>query len=319
LKQIAAHYEIGSLAAPGRDERQVYCYEVTPREVTTHASGRVRLSVGFADVRSRITEECAELSFGVIHFGDHNLNAGVRDFQGEERFHRMAKEISAPFDEADLPEVLRILDQHFNGVRYSLRSLVGDEQKRIINAILDSTMEEAETSFRNVYEHHAPLMRFLGENGLPIPQVLRTTAEFVMQATLRRAFESDFIDLDEARLLLNQAQRLNLHLDTAGLGYVLANSITRLIQELAAEPGNTGLMQKAIAILDMVKELSFPVDLWRAQNIYFEMLREGEPRSAGGEDEESRQRIRLFRELGDRLWLRLRPSSSERAPAQQAA
>ncbi|HEY0563957.1 MAG TPA: DUF3536 domain-containing protein [Terriglobales bacterium] len=303
LKQIAAHYAIRSLVAGGRDDRKVYSYQVEPREVHGLSSGRVGFAAGVANVQSCITQEQADLSYGVIHFGDHNVNAGVRDFGGMQNFNSLVHDLSVAFNQADLPSVVRLLDQHFQGVTYSLKSLVGDEQKRIINAILNTTMVDAEASFRNVYENHAQLMRFLAENHLPMPAALRTTATFILEARLRRSFEQDFIDLDEIRGLIQQARQLQLNLDTAGLGYNAAESVTRLMGTLTREPENTGLMQKLISVLDLVREMSFPVDLWRAQNIYFELLHNVEPRFQ--KETEANDWIRTFRELGDRLKLRM--------------
>ncbi len=80
--------------------------------------------------------------------------------------------ITEAFNHADLPGVIRLLNTEFDGVTYSLRSLVGDDQKRIIDAILASTMNDAEANFRNIFENHASLMRFLAENQLPVPEAL---------------------------------------------------------------------------------------------------------------------------------------------------
>lgn len=303
LKQIAAHYAIRTLVGLGEHEKQVYCYEVEPVKVETLVSGRVRVGAGVANVRSRITQQCSELSYGVVHFGDHNINAGVRDFSGDERFAALVHDITEAFNHADLPEVIRLLNTEFDGVTYSLRSLVGDDQKRIIDAILASTMDDAEANFRNIFENHASLIRFLAENQLPVPEALSTTAQFVLNARLRRKFATDFVDLDEIRLLLQQATQMHLQLDQTGLGYTLANSITRLMQSLAKEPENTGLMQKLIGVLDLTRELSFTIDLWRPQNIYYEMLRNVEPRFEGAGQEEAW--VALFQQLGDRLWLRV--------------
>jgi alpha-amylase/alpha-mannosidase (GH57 family) len=303
LKQIVAHHAIRSMVKAGQENGHVYCYEVQPVEVCQFASGRVGLAAGVVKVCSRITQEQEVLSYGVIHFGDHNINAGVREFRGEQSFQTLLNDLTSSFNQADLPTVIRLLDQHFNGVTYSLKSLVGDEQKRILNAILNSTMQEAEASFQIVYEHHASLIRYLAEQQLPLPDALRTTAQFVVDASLRRALESDFINLDQVRMLVQETRQLHLSLDQAGVGYALANSITRLMQALREEPENTGLMQKLIEVLNLVRQLGIPVDLWRPQNLYYEMLRHVEPKFRS--DTEAQEWGELFRELGDKLRMRL--------------
>ncbi|MBV9669520.1 MAG: DUF3536 domain-containing protein, partial [Acidobacteriales bacterium] len=303
LKQIAAHYAIRSLVRNTRDERRVYCYEIDPKEVRPLSSGRVGVSAGRVDVRSRITQECADLEFGVIHFGDHNLSAGVRNFDDPQKLEGLVRDLTQSFNHADLTNAIRVLDQHFQGSTYSLKSLVGDDQKQIISAILENTMAEAEASFRGVYEHHAALLRFLTENNLPVPAPLRATAEYVVTASLRKAFESDFVELDTIRSFVHQARQLHLNLDNTTLGYDLANAITRLMQTLSEQPENTGLIAKLVGILKLVRELNFPVDLWRTQNIYYDMLRNVEPHFANFDQE--RGWVSCFRELGESLMLRV--------------
>ncbi len=92
-------------------------------------------------------------------------------------------------------------------------------------------------------------------------------------------------------------------LDQTGLGYALGNSLTRLMQALSKRTGEHRADAEAHRVLDLTRELSFTIDLWRPQNIYYEMLRNVEPRfEVAGQEEEW---VKLFQQLGDRLWLRV--------------
>ena len=71
------------------------------------ASGRARLALGQALVRSLVTGEAAEVAYGVLHLGDHNLSGGAARFPGEAEYAAMLDEIAAPFQRADLTETLR--------------------------------------------------------------------------------------------------------------------------------------------------------------------------------------------------------------------
>src|SRR5207302_3039813 len=114
-------------------EGRIYCYNVNVVEVQRSESGRQGLELGHVDLCSRITQESAEFTYGVLHFGDHNINAGVRHFQGEDAYHNSGNEISQSFNHADLAESLRLLDKHFGGAEYTLKSLFRDEQRRIVS------------------------------------------------------------------------------------------------------------------------------------------------------------------------------------------
>ena len=40
----------------------------------------------------------------------------------------------------------------------------------VLRHILDSTLDEAETAFRQIHEHHAALIHFLGDLDVPLPE-----------------------------------------------------------------------------------------------------------------------------------------------------
>jgi hypothetical protein len=79
-------------------------------------------------------------------------------------------------------------------VDYSLTSLFRDEQRRIVQLILNSTLWDIESSLTTIYEDHASLLHYLSQAGLPKPPALTLAAGFAINAGLRRALESDPID-----------------------------------------------------------------------------------------------------------------------------
>ncbi|MGC2324294.1 MAG: DUF3536 domain-containing protein [Terriglobales bacterium] len=321
LLKVGAHYIISSLFDPYGQHSSVYCYTVDRDDYRVFESGRARLAVGNGRVCSRITQECANLTFGALHLGDHNVNAGTRYFRGQEDHDGLVKEVSEAFLSGDVPTTLRVLDRQFVGVTYSLKSLFRDEQRRIVSTILDSTLAEAEGSFRQLYERHAPLMRFLGELGTQPPPVLQLTAEFVLNGSLRRAFEEEDLDLDRIRTLLEAAQREHVRLDGAGLSYALRASLDLMMQSFQAEPAAPERLERMEAVIQMVRGLPFEVNLWRIQNIYYQMLQRVRPEFQARKDEEARTWLSHFDRLGEKLGISVpepQPSTPSEAPVPAA-
>ena len=95
------------------------------------------------------------------------------------------------FSRADIPGCHPAFDRGFGTDTYSLKSLFRDEQRNTLSRILISTLEEAEAVYRQLYEHHAPLMRFLIDLKTPLPKAFQTTAEYALNSHLRRAFPTD--------------------------------------------------------------------------------------------------------------------------------
>src|SRR5581483_45072 len=213
LVKVGAHYVISSLFERYGDKTSVYCYTVERQDYRLLESGRTRLALGRANICSQITRECADVTFGALHFGDHSLNSGVRPFQGQPAYDGLVEESTKAFLSADLPQTLRLLDKQFDGITFSLKSLFRDEQRKILGIIMDTTLAGISSSLRQIYEEHAPLMRFLSEFNAPMPRVLHMTAEFVVNSSLRRAFEEQDLDLDRIRTLLDVATRERIALE----------------------------------------------------------------------------------------------------------
>jgi len=270
LEQVAAHYAISSIFETGAAK---YCYTVTPADYRTLNSGKMQLADGQAEVCSTITQECGRFTFAVLHLGDHNLSAGVRPYGGEEHYSQTVQDLSQSFSHADIPAILRLLDQHFGGALYSLKSLFRDEQRRILDHILESMMRETEASLRSIYEHHGPLMRFLSDANYPRPTVLKVAAEFVLNASLRCQFRAEFLDLREVKKLLNEAKEEAVQLDSAGLSYLMQRKLNGLMRQLQRHPENLELLRKIVFLLDILKDLPFAVNLWKVENLYYQMSR----------------------------------------------
>ncbi|MEW6540062.1 MAG: DUF3536 domain-containing protein [Bacillota bacterium] len=307
LPQVGAHYAISSLFEDYAPHSRIYCYRVERLDHNSLSSGRIRLTVGQARVTSEVTRESTALSYGVLHFGDHNLNAGVRAYRDEDAYRTMVQAVTTAFEGGSIPEVIRRLDRYFEGIPYSLKLLFPDEQRKILEQILAPTLADLEANYRHIYEHHASLMRFLGALGIPQPKALRTAAEFVLNTDLRRAFADEEFSLKRIAVLLDQAADCAVPLDSAGLDYVLEQTVERMAGRLQAEPHDLDTLTGLNAAVGLARSLPFTVDLWKVQNIYYELLQrvygEFERRAAAGDD-----RARVWNEhfsaLGDKLRMR---------------
>ena len=305
LPKVGAHYVISSLFDPYGEHSSLYCYTVDREDYRLFESGRARLAVAHGRVCSRVTQECLHLTFGALHLGDHNLNAGTRQFKDQQDYEALVREVSETFVSGDLPAALRALDHQFAGVTYSLKSLFRDEQRRIVSTILDSTLGEVENSFRQLYEQHAPLMRFLGELGTPLPKVLHMTAEFVLNGSLRRAFEEEDLDLERTRALLEAAQREHVTLDGAGLSYALRHTIELMMQRFEAHPEALQHLERLEAAVNLARSLPFEVNLWKVQNRYYDMLQQVRPEFQARGGDQARLWLACFDSLGEKLSIRV--------------
>jgi alpha-amylase/alpha-mannosidase (GH57 family) len=308
LTKVAAHYAISSLFEEYGEQARIYCYHVDAQNYQKADCGKARTAVGRAKVTSTITQESRVLSFGVIHFGDHNLNAGVREYQGEAPYQAMLQEMTRTCAAADFPGVIRLLDKHFGTSTYSLKSLFRDEQQQVLDRVLESTLSEVETAYRQVYQSHYPLMRFLTDLGIPLPGSLQSAAEFILNADLRRAVAAATPDAEAIKKLVEDARRWQVPLDAGGLGHVFRQTLENKMLDFANQREDAALMNQMIAMIELVQSLPFKTDLRVVQNLYYRMLKniyaDFQKRVKKG-DPAAKDWVAQFVRLGEKLAIRV--------------
>ncbi|OAT80785.1 DUF3536 domain-containing protein [Desulfotomaculum copahuensis] len=238
LPKVGAHYAISSLFNDYGEKTQIFCYNIDRLSNQMLEAGTTKLAVGQARVTSEITLESATIDYGVIYFGYHNISGGVREFDGGEEYRKMEQEAAAAFNRAVFPEVIRLLSQYFkNGVIYSLKQLFRDQQRKIMDRILDSTLAEVAEDYRKIHDRNASLMLFLKEMNIPLPHALVCAADFYLNTSLRKTIARDPENMELIDNLLKEADTLGIKLENEGLGYVLEKSLQKEALQLQADPG----------------------------------------------------------------------------------
>jgi len=303
LTKVAAHYAVSSLFKDYGKEAKVYCYFIDVEDSQSSELGRAKLAVGRVKVASQATQESAVLSYGVLHLGNHNLNAGIREYRGEEAYRAMVQEVTQTFSGADFPEVIRLLDKHFGTSTYSLKSLFRDEQRKVIDSILGSTLSEIEAAFRQLYEQHYPPMRFLTDMGNPLPRAFHSAAEFILNTDLRRALSGETLDVERIKGLLEETRAWNVELDTEGLSYLLQQTLRGMMAGFVSNPDDIFLLNSLVAAVELAWSTPFAVDLWKVQNLYYEMLQTTYPEYRK-RTKADREWLTQFASLGEKLSIR---------------
>jgi alpha-amylase/alpha-mannosidase (GH57 family) len=278
LPQVAAHYAVASIFESYGDRTRISCYRVERHKQRIFEAGRAKLAVGLVTVTSEITREHARLCYGMLHFGDHNFSGGVCPCRSDGEFSALETDLSTSFLRGDFPEAIRFIDTYFGGVAYSLVSLFLDEQRKILNLVIQENLADAEAVYSQLYENHAPLMRFLQMLKMPLPKAFQAAAVVAVNGRLRDAFSSPTLDVDYIHRLLEQAEAADIELDGEALGFTLRNTINRLAADWYTEPEEPARLQILQQAVDLARSLPFWVDLWKAQNVYYEILQNTYPR-----------------------------------------
>jgi len=307
-ERVGAHYAVSCLFDNYPEQMKLYCFTSKREDYQVFTAGAAKMAVGRVRLTSDVTWETGVLSFGVLHMGDHNVNGGVRKFLGDEAYRDLTREAVEPFQRADFAEVIRLMDRRFGESNYSVRSLFRDEQRKILDVILASTLREAETLYRQIYEYRAPMMRFLTSLHIPLPKAFQAAAEFVLNGYLRRALIQEEIDTERVKSLFETAKFEGVPLDYATLEFSYRHNIEQMTARLIADPTEPGL-QRLDAAVSLLQHVPFGVDLWKIQNAYYGLLKNAYPNMREKQergDPLAQAWVRLFEALGQKLSIRHR-------------
>jgi alpha-amylase/alpha-mannosidase (GH57 family) len=271
-EKVAGHYAVSGLFESYGDQTKIYCYSVMREDYEVETDGCMRLAIGRARVRSEITTGEKRLSFAVLHLGDHNITGGVREFQEETGFRDLHDRLKGAFDQADTAEVIRILDEQFHASTFSIRSLFRDEQRRIINLILQDTLSSATGSIRGMYQSQAPLIRFLTALNVPVPDAFVSVAGIALNGQLQQALERPDIDPAAVQAFIREAELNRVKLDATTLEYTIRKRLEAQAALFEQKPDDLEALKKLHTLLDLAGSLPFPVGLATVQELSFARL-----------------------------------------------
>ena len=272
LSKLAAHYAISSLFEEYPERANIYAYSVEKKDYRVRHSGKMRMAIGKARFTSEITQESEILMFGVLHFGDHNLEGGVAKFVSDEPYRELAKVMRDAFSRADLPEAIHRLEQGFGNQTYSLRNLFKDEQRKVMSEILKPVLDHVEISNRELYQSEGPMLRFMRECNIPIPRELTTAAEPSLNSLLRQAVSNAKLDLEQIQNLLEDVRILDVPLDRAGIEITLRRNLERKADAFLSEPRDLAALQDLEKSVATAKSLPLQLVLWSVQNRCYELI-----------------------------------------------
>lgn len=305
--RVAAHYAVSSLFQTYQPQTRIFAYQIDQDDFQSLEAGRVKLVVGRARFRSEIVGEAASYAFAAIHFGDHNVNCGVRRFVDLEGYQEVVRRLQQAFDHVDYPQIIRLMDRDFGESSYSLASLFRDEQRKVLKQVLRSSLAETASTYAKLYEQQLPLMRFLTRLGVPLPKAFLTAAEFLFNTDLRWALADDDPDFDHIHRLVADAATWNVELDTSQLGYRFTKFLARMGERWREQPENQEVLDMLVKAVGLAREMPFPVNLWKVQNVYYGLAVQVFPemeRRAEQADEAAEIWLPPFAKLGELLQVR---------------
>lgn len=297
MLRVGAHYAVATLFEDYPTEIQLYSFRATSDFRDYHEAGRQKLVIGRALIKSIITWEEIDVSYAVLHLGDHQLFGGARSYMGAEAINELKSSLEEAFDKGRTYEMLNLMDKNFGDHNYSFWYLFRDDQKKIMERVMADNLKGAEGVLYQLYESNYPLLQVYGELGMAIPRQLKQPVDLAVNTKLINILKDEEIKLKDLEMLLESAQRISVDLEMLTLDYIANEKVGKLLLSLEENPDDRDLLEYIIKLLKLLKEGGVAPEYLEAQNSAFRIRQSSYAHLCKLDDEDSRHWCEMFDEL----------------------
>ena len=262
------------------------------------------MMTGIISLRSEITGNEKTYEFAVFRLGVYEFMGGVREYSNDEQYGLMRNRLRYALKEPDAPRLISTMAKEFGTATYSLWHLFKDAQREILFSLLNSTLMDLESSFRQIFRQHITLIHAMKEMQIPVPVVIENPVWYIINRDLNEALLEKEMNLKKIHLLVNEMVHGQFAPDRSILDFTASNAIALRMKTLVAKPDAIDILKDTRELFLILAPLALNYDLWQCQNDYFYTGRkqlESMQNRAAGNDPVAAQWISLFQELG--IWL----------------
>jgi hypothetical protein len=265
------HFAVASMFEENPSELDLFNYTAEPETLEIIEGGTQKLAIGNITIRSKLTYAENNYCFAVLYLGQQHIIGNINGEMNKSTFDEMHLRVAEAFRNANLGEVIGILQEYFGPEKFTLSSLFTDEKTKIIRAIMDNSLAMADTNFRNVFNDNYQLITGLQEAGLTIPDAWRNIAAYVLYSDLLHFFDHDNLeDIRVLRRIGNDLSNWSLKLsDEDAINHAIGERIYWEIAELQKETATLKRLQWLNEVLEEVQKMNLKPDIWRSQNLFY--------------------------------------------------
>jgi hypothetical protein len=127
------------------------------------------------------------------------------------------------------------------------------------------TLNDAETAYRRLYNFNAPMIRFLKDADIPVPQSLSIAVNLVVNADLRRTLAQEKFNPAVIASLLKEAELTGTALNTDILGHTLKHRLEQMTKRFFDNPVEFELLENLNEAVMTLNTLPFHVNIFKIQ------------------------------------------------------
>jgi len=311
LAKIGAQHTILTLfsgqqaAAVSTAQKDSCCFKVTDEELERREAGKFRLTVSRSKIQSEITLDEETFGCAAVWLGDHNVSCGVKRNMPEEIYRSMLKEMIESFEKGQINETIQLLPKHFEESNYSLKDMFKDDQRRILDVILEGAVKKAIELYEIIYKDNSALLRFMNETRLPKPKPFQAAAEIMLSADIRYILASEDVDVESFARMVSDAKSLSIELDYELIALKASERVAEELARSMESPHDVKRLENIDKLVKVFNELPVRLNLWQSQNIAFKIAEKIYKPMKEKADKKSRAWVAAFERVCESIGIRL--------------
>ncbi len=302
LTRVAMHYAVASLFEKNPQGLELFNYKAESEIFERINAGNQILSLGRTTVKSKITHSEKDFSFAVLYMGQQHIIGNISIDMDWPVFVEMSDKIITAFKNSDLGTVIGIMQSFFDSEKFTIWHLFREEKHKIIREITETSFQNVESDFRDIYYDNYQLMASMQQSGIALPEAYLTAVKYILNLDLQQFFSLENLKVKELKRLLGELDKWNVVLDDkASFNLAAGERIFEEISTLAVHSESITKIQLLNDILEVLSGLNLKIDVWKSQNGYFSLLKEFK---SGKLEYPSLEWLNAFTRLGDLLTVR---------------
>lgn len=276
LYKVSMQHAVYSLFEELPENIEVLNYKTDGGVLYKYEAGQIIMSVGKVAVRSKITHAKANYSFAILYLGQHHFIGNTSNTIDDETFEEMHQKMKMAFYKSQVVEAINIMNhpRYLSRGTFTFWDLLKEEQRKVLRNIAQAGIEQAESSYHNIYDSNYQLMNVLRIADLEVPRLFRKNLEVVINSDLRAIFRRENINLRRLEELVKEIRQWKVDLDKKVIGYEASNKIYEMICNLKNIDTELKALEAIQNTLAFLQEIDIKLDLWKIQNEYFKLGRQ---------------------------------------------
>jgi len=278
-QRVVAHLALVELLERGAAPGPLGGFDVEHAEHYDGDRGATAFCAGRVVVVHRRTGRRAEHVYAALHLGGLEVLGAMRPADrardaGAFTLVRETFESGSP-----VSGLVRLVSEAFGPTEFDLGWALPDAAEQILEGAAGALTERFAESFEHLYEDNRDMIMTLAAAGYALPRALRAPAEIA----LARRFEGevaaqegswDPVAYRSAVEVVRLAHDNRLSIDTPGALETMQRIILDAVERAVAEPDDEAV-DRALALIDLARELQLYPDVDVAQELVYEALLAG--------------------------------------------